>query len=236
MTSPPDAASRLSHLIAAEERALAMLAAIERANFIAPGRSESEVDADIAALAEREFGVERHWHKRLVRTGLNTLCVFADMPPERVIAGNDTIYLDLGPVFEAPNAELWEADIGQTYALGADPARHALVAALPQVFEEIRAHANAKAGITGADLYAFACARAEARGYIFGGKIAGHIVGEFPHTRWPGEKDLTRISPANPTRLSDPDHLGRARFWIVEVHLVAADRAFGGFYERLLRP
>jgi Xaa-Pro dipeptidase len=228
--------SRLHQLIAAEERALQMLGAIEAAGFVAAGRRESEVDADIAALAERAFGVARHWHKRLVRAGANTLCTFADNPDERTIDANDTVYLDLGPVFENPSSEHWEADIGETYALGPDPARHALVAALPIVFEEVRAHANANPNITGADLYAFACARAERRGYIFGGKIAGHTVGEFPHLTWPGPREHTRIYPDNPTRLSDPDHLGRTRYWILEVHLVAADRSFGGFYERLLRP
>jgi Xaa-Pro dipeptidase len=222
--------ARLEHLIAAETRALDMLAAIEAAGFVAPGRSESDVDADIAELAARDFGIERNWHKRLVRAGLNTLCVFSDSPPERTIGENDTIYLDLGPVFGE-----WEADIGQTYAVGADTARNALVAALPQVFEEVSAHARTP-NITGAELYAFACKGAEARGYIFGGKIAGHTVGEFPHLTWPGDNDHKRIAPANPTRLSDPDHLGRTRHWIIEIHLVAPDRSFGGFYERLLRP
>lgn len=222
--------ARAARLIAAEERALEMVAAIEAAGFVAAGRSESAVDHDIAQLAARDFGVQRHWHKRLVRTGLNTLCVFADVPPERVIDAEDTVYLDLGPVFED-----WEADIGQTYAVGHDPARHALVAALPLVFEEVSAHANATPDITGAALYDFACKAAEARGYIFGGKIAGHTLGEFPHLTWPGEKDHQRIAPANPTRLSDPDAFGRTRHWIIEVHLIAPDRSFGGFYERLLR-
>lgn len=222
--------ARTAHLIAAEERALALLAAIEAAGIVAPGRSESAVDADIAALAEQKFGVARHWHKRLVRAGLNTLCVFADQPPERVIGARDTVYLDLGPVFED-----WEADVGQTYALGEDEARRALVAALPIVFDEVCAHARAHPDITGAALYAFACAAAEARGYIFGGDIAGHTIGEFPHVTWPGEKDHQRIAPANPSRLSDPDAFGRPRHWIVEIHLLAPDRSFGGFYERLLR-
>jgi Xaa-Pro dipeptidase len=226
-----DDQARFDQLAAAEERALDMLRAIEASGAIAAGRRESEVDTDIAALAEREFGVSRHWHKRLVRTGLNTLCVFADNPDERTIEANDTVYLDLGPVFEA-----WEADIGQTYALGDDPARNALVAALPEVFEETRAHANASPDITGAALYELACKAAERRGYIFGGAIAGHTVGEFPHLTWPGEREHTRIYPANQTRLSDPDHLGRKRFWIIETHLIAPDRSFGGFYERLLRP
>jgi len=227
----PIDSARLTQLIAAEERALAMLAAIEAAGFVAPGRRESEVDDDIAALAEREFGVTRNWHRRLVRAGANTLCVFSDTPDERIIAPNDTVYLDLGPVFEE-----WEADIGQTYALGDDPARRALVAALPHVFEEVRTHANAHPDIACAELFDFACARAEARGYIFGGKIAGHTIGEFPHLTWPMAREQTRIYPENPARLSDPDHLGRKRYWIVEVHLVAPDRSFGGFYERLLRP
>ncbi len=222
--------ARLAHLHAAEERGLALLTAIERANIVAPGRSEGDVDADIAALAEREFGVARHWHKRLVRTGINTLCVFADQPPERVIGEDDTVYLDLGPVFGE-----WEADVGETYAVGADPARRALVAALPEVFAEVCAHANATPGITGADLYAFACAAAKKCGYIFGGQIAGHTIGEFPHLTWPGERAQQLIWPNNTAPLDAPDGFGRTRHWIVEVHLVAADRSFGGFYERLLR-
>lgn len=223
--------NRWADLIAAEDRALAMLDAIEAAGLIVPGRSEGEVNRAIAEIAERDFGVEKHWHKRLVRAGVNTLCVFSDNPPERVIEANDTVYLDLGPVFEA-----WEADVGRSYAVGEDPARHALVAALPEVFEEIRAQALADPDSTGAALYDFAVQRAEARGYIFGGNIAGHIVGEFPHARWPDAKDTQRIAAANDTRLSDPDGFGRPRFWIIEVHLLAADRSYGGFYERLLRP
>ncbi|MFT3727573.1 MAG: M24 family metallopeptidase [Terricaulis sp.] len=230
MTSA-DEPARLARLIAAEERALEMLAAIEAAGFVAPKRSEGDVDRDIATLAARDFGVERHWHKRLVRAGVNTLCVFSDTPDERVIADNDTVYLDLGPVFGE-----WEADIGQTYVVGKDAARAKLVSALPAVFKETSAHANVTPDITGAELYAFACNAAEARGYIFGGKIAGHTIGEFPHATWPGERDHQRINAANPTRLSDPDAFGRKRYWIIETHLIAPDRSFGGFYERLLRP
>lgn len=231
MTHGPDEPARLARLIAAETRALEMLAAIEAAGFVVPGRSESAVDHDIAELAERDFGVSRHWHRRLVRTGLNTLCVFSDQPPERTIGDDDTVYLDLGPVFGE-----WEADIGQTYAVGNDPARNALVAALPQVFIEVCAHARATPDISGAALYAFACNAAQARGYIFGGTIAGHTIGEFPHATWPGERNHQRINAANPTCLCDPDAFGRRRYWIVETHLVAPDRSFGGFYERLLRP
>ena len=76
---------------------------------------------------------------------------------------------------------------------------------------------------------------AEDAGWLFGGKIAGHIGGEFPHAYIPGEKDHHRINAANPGRLREPDAFGRVRHWILEIHLIAPDRTFGGFYEKLLR-
>lgn len=223
--------SRWAALTAAEDRALELLDSIERSELIAPGRSETEVNRAIADIAERDFGITRNWHKRLVRSGINTVCVFSDNPADRVIEADDIVYLDLGPVFEE-----WEADVGRSYVVGNDPVRHALVAALPEVFEQVRSHAASTPDITGAALYDFAVQAAEERGYVFGGKIAGHIIGEFPHARLPDGKDTQRIAPANSTRLSDPDGLGGERFWIIEVHLLAADRSYGGFYERLLRP
>jgi hypothetical protein len=50
-----------------------------------------------------------------------------------------------------------------------------------------------------------------------------------------GRAGLHRIGPANPLPLSNPAHLGRPRFWILEIHLLEPGRAWGGFYERLLR-
>ncbi|HEX3666504.1 MAG TPA: M24 family metallopeptidase [Rhizomicrobium sp.] len=221
--------TRRAALIAAEKRAEELLAEIEAAGFVAPGRRESEVEEDIRALAEARFGVERHWHRRIVRAGINTLTTAGDYPPERVIAAEDTVYVDLGPVF----AE-WEADIGRTYALGGDPAKNKLVADLPRVFARVQSHYYNSPQITGAELYAFALAAAADEGWAFGGTIAGHIVGEFSHMTLPGDRDLNRISPKNPTRMRSNDTLGRPKHWILEIHLVNHARTFGGFYERLL--
>jgi Xaa-Pro aminopeptidase len=221
---------RLSALIAAEEQAFALFDAIEAAGLVAPGRTERAVEQEIRALAETGFGVTRHWHKRVVRAGINTITTAGDNPPDRVIGEDDIVYLDLGPVFEE-----WEADVGRSYAIGQDPRKHALCADLPRVFDIVRDRFNASPDTTGADLYAFAHEAAEAAGWLFGGKIAGHIVGEFPHAHIPGEKDHHRINAANPGRLREPDAFGRVRHWILEIHLVAVDRSFGGFYERLLR-
>jgi Xaa-Pro aminopeptidase len=221
--------SRGTALIVAEKKAEELLEAIEDAGLVAAGRRESDVEDDIGTLARERFSIARHWHRRIVRAGPNTLTTAGDYPPVRIIAPDDTVYVDLGPVF----AE-WEADIGRTYALGNDPAKRNLVADLPRVFERVQRHYRSQPEITGAELYAFAQDAADDAGWSFGGVIAGHIVGEFAHATIPGDKDLNRICPANPTPLRSRDVLGREKHWILEIHLVDHARTFGGFYERLL--
>ena len=218
----------------AEARGNAMFDAIERAGLVRAGITEKELDDQIFMLAKRDFGVNIHWHKRVVRAGVNTISVYADDPPIRTIAPDDTVYLDLGPVFASANLQ-WEADLGRSYALGSDPDKKRLVADLPRIFAQVEAHYDATPDITGAQLYAYAQKAAADSGWTFGGTIAGHIVGEFPHAQLvPGDKDLHRIAPKNPKRMRDPDDNGRARNWILEIHLVDRAREFGGFYERLL--
>jgi Xaa-Pro aminopeptidase len=220
---------RRAQLVAAETKAETLFAAIEAGGLVAPGRSEQAVSEAIFELAERRFGVSQHWHKRIVRAGPNTVTTFFDNPEPRLIGADDTVYVDLGPVFEA-----WEADIGRTLALGDDPRKHRLVADLPRVFARVQAHHAATPDITGAALYAFAQHAADDAGWVFGGVIAGHLIGEFAHHTWPIERTETVIAAVNETPMRAPDHLGRDRHWILEIHLVDRDRTFGGFYERLL--
>jgi Xaa-Pro dipeptidase len=221
-------------LAAAEARGMALFDAIEALGLVAPGKTEKELDDEIFILAKRDFGVTTHWHRRVVRAGPNTLCVFADTPPVHTIAADDIVYLDLGPVFAADNAQ-WEADIGRSYALGDDVDKRRLVADLPRLFDSVKAHYEATPDITGAQLYAFAQQAAKEAGWEFGGAIAGHVVGEFPHAQLiPGDKQLHRIAPANTTRMRDADGNGNERHWILEIHLVDRARQFGGFYERLM--
>jgi Xaa-Pro aminopeptidase len=207
------------------------LKAIEAQRLVRPGRSETEIDRDIYTLAETEFGVKQHWHKRIVRAGPNTVRIFAENPPVRTIGDDDTVFLDLGPVFGE-----WEADVGRTYVMGNDTEKLRLCRDLPRIFDLLKQYFDDHPDVTGAELYAHAQRGAEDSDWLFGGAIAGHIVGEFPHARIPGNKDLYRISPANPGRLRDPDAAGNPRYWILEVHLVDHRRTFGGFYERLLLP
>ena len=221
--------TRRTELERAQSHALKLFDAIERDGLVRPGRTERDVEDDIGVLAEREFGVQKHWHRRIVRSGANGVTTAGDNPPIRTIAAEDIVYVDLGPVFEA-----WEADIGKSYALGSNPQKQKLVADLPRVFADVQALYRSNPDMTGANLYAFAQDAAAKAGWRFGGKIAGHLVSEFAHALIPGDKKLNRIGPENLNPMSDPDGKGRARHWILEIHLVAEDGSFGGFYERLL--
>jgi Xaa-Pro dipeptidase len=220
---------RRAELLAAEAKALALFQAIEANRLVVVGRTERDVEQDIYRLAQERFGVEKHWHKRIVRSGSNTLTTAGDNPSVRTIESDDTVYVDLGPVFEE-----WEADIGRTYLMGDDPIKSRLIDDLERIFRRGQAHCNARPNITGAALYAFAQGLAEDAGWRFGGAIAGQVVGEFPHARLPGDKELNRISPRNLLPMSDPDGLGQPRHWILEIHLVHRAGTFGGFYEQLL--
>jgi Xaa-Pro aminopeptidase len=219
---------RRAKLEEAEARGLAMFDAIERAGLIQPGKREDVLNDEINAFARDRFGVKAHWHKRIVRAGPNTVCMFQDDPPVRTIEPDDTVYLDLGPVLED-----WEADLGRTYALGSDPEKNRLVADLPRLFDVVAAHYHATPDITAEALYAFARKAADGAGWLFGGVIAGHTIhGKFPHAPVPPANRM--IAKGNAKRMRDPDEKGDERHWILEIHLVDKAKTFGGFYERLL--
>jgi Xaa-Pro dipeptidase len=224
-----DEPRRLAELLSAQDRAKTLFAAIAEGGLVRPGVTEGELSQEIFALAAERFGVEQHWHKRLVRAGVNALATFYDETVERTLEAGDLAFVDLGPVFEG-----WEADYGATFSLGDDPDKARLVADLDLVWAELRDFYLAHDGLTGAELYAEAHRAAERRGWIFAGQIAGHLVGEFPHSDFPGGREESVIWPRNDVRMRDKDADGRARYWILEVHLADPERRFAGFRESLL--
>jgi Xaa-Pro dipeptidase len=70
--------ARLSVLLRAEAQAEELFDMIEESGIIAPGHNERVVEEEIYALAEREFGVTKYWHKRIVRSRINTLTIASD--------------------------------------------------------------------------------------------------------------------------------------------------------------
>lgn len=219
---------RAAALRAAQDEAFALLDLIER-DLLRPGKSERELEKEIRDLAAERFGVSKHWHKRIVRAGANTLCPYDDNPPDLMIGDDDIVFLDLGPVFGE-----WEADVGRTYALGDDPVKRRLCADIVEAFEEGKQYFKDHPGLTGDAFFRFAQGMAAQRGWEFGGPIAGHIVGEFPHHHLPDDKISFYISPDNKAPLDAPDGLGQKRHWILEIHFVDRQRQIGGFHEALI--
>jgi Xaa-Pro aminopeptidase len=229
VTTAAEETTRVERLREAQFKAQELFAAIEETGVIRAGVSERAASEEIKGLAAELLGVERHWHKRVIRAGSNALFPYHANPPERVIEADDIVYADLGPIFGE-----WEADFGRTYVLGDDPDKHRLRDRLPVVFDAGRAHFEATPDITGEQLFAFMVAEGERGGWEWGGTIAGHLVGEFPHDVAEGDADFSRITPGNDRPMRGVDATGKVCHWILEVHLVDRQRQIGGFYEELL--
>jgi len=74
---------RAGRLLDAQARAAELFAAIEPRGIIAPGVREVEASDAIRDMAADLFGVDRHWHKRIVRAGPNTLQPYRRLPRMR---------------------------------------------------------------------------------------------------------------------------------------------------------
>jgi len=220
---------RAARLLDAQAKAAELFRAIDEAGLIAPGVRESAASDAIRDLAAEMFGVSRYWHKRIVRAGANTLEPYRENPPDRILGADDIAFCDFGPIFEE-----WEADFGRTFVLGDDPVKHQLQAALPVVFEAGREYFDSHPDVTGERLFTHVTSLAEQAGWEFGGSIAGHLVGKFPHEKIAGDEIGSYIAPGSGQPMRRLDRAGRRCHWILEIHLVDRGRQIGGFYEELL--
>ena len=216
-------------LLDAQAKAAQLFDAIDERAIIAPGVGEVQASNAIRDLAAEMFGVQRHWHKRIVRAGPNTLQPYRQNPPDRLIGEDDIVFCDFGPIFEE-----WEADFGRTFVLGDDPVKIALRDALPVVWRAGRDHFLAHPDVTGEQLFDTMRELSAEAGWEFGGPIAGHLVGQFPHETIAGDDIESYIAPGSDQPMRRADRTGRTCHWILEVHLVDRERQIGGFFEELL--
>ncbi len=216
-------------LFEAEAAADALLA--EAAKYAVPGISESALNEKVRLLALAR-GMSDFWHKRIVRSGPNTLCPYADNPPDRILEDDDIVFFDFGPVLQK-----WEADVGRTIVLGDDAQKHRIAKDAKECWHLGKAHFEARLDITGADLFAHIVELAAARGWSYGQEHCGHLIGTFPHEKIQGESRRNYIHPDNHEPMRAPDAEGRARDWILEVHFVDREAGIGAFFEQwLTRP
>jgi Xaa-Pro dipeptidase len=230
-TLPIDAfeEQRVTELCAAQNKAERLFREIEQRGLIRPGISESRLNEDIYALAKEMFGITTYWHKRIVRAGPNTLAPYAENPPDLNIGEDDILFIDLGPVFED-----WEADFGRTFVIGSDPIKLKLRDDIGAAFAEGKRYFLETPGITANQLFQYAVSLAHKFGWEFGGRIAGHLIGQFPHEKIAGDKVTLYIHPDSHLPMRSLNENGQKRHWILEIHFVDRKRQIGGFFEELL--
>jgi Xaa-Pro aminopeptidase len=224
-----DESARAAALLDAQGKAEQLFAAISVQQLLSAGKTESQISEEIYALARDMLGVKKHWHRRIVRSGPNTLFPYSERSPDREVKADDIAFLDLGPIFEE-----WEADFGRTYVLGDDPVKCKLRDDLEPCWKAGKQYFDERPDITGAELYEFVVGLAQSCGWEFAANMAGHLVGEFPHEGLKPGGEVFRIWPEHQKRMRGLDNQGRQLHWILEIHFVDREREIGGFYEQLL--
>ena len=219
----------LLQLISAEKKAAELFKTIETRKLIRAGITEKELNQAIYNLAFELFGIKKYWHKRIVRSGKNTLYPYDENPENLQLQKDDILFIDFGPIFDA-----WEADYGRTYVLGNDPIKHQLNRDIKKAWDNAKDYFFSKTKISGAEFYEYTCNLANEMGWEFGGPIAGHLIGHFPHEKLENENKTNYIHPENRIDMNAPDQNGNPRNWILEIHFVDRTKNIGGFFEQLL--
>ena len=220
----------IQELLAAEEKAIELFKEIETRKLIVAGKSERQLNNEVFELAEELYSIKKYWHKRIVRSGSNTLLPYRNNPPNHIIQKEDILFFDFGPVFEK-----WEADIGRTFVLGNDESRLKLQKDVEEAWREgLAFYLQHKAHLTGAEFYAYSQQLATKYGWEYGNIHCGHLIGKFPHERISGEQVTNYIHPDNHQKMSEKDKRGNERHWILEIHFINRKKQIGGFFEQIL--
>jgi Xaa-Pro dipeptidase len=222
-------AKRVTELRIAQSKAERLFREAEARGLIRAGIPETQLNREIYDLAKEMYGISTYWHKRIIRAGANTLLPYADNPPDHTIGEDDILFLDLGPVFEE-----YEADFGRTFVIGSDPMKLKMRDDVARAFADGKRYFKENPDITADRLYAYAVFLAGKYGWEFGGPIAGHLIGQFPHERIAEDKITLYVHPKSNLRMRSTDEKGQVRHWILEIHFVDRARQIGGFFEELL--
>jgi hypothetical protein len=207
-----------------------LFATVEKNKLIIPGKSEAQLNSEITQLAREKFGIEQHWHKKIVRSGINTLSIYNENPPDRALQADDILFLDFGVVVDG-----WESDFAQTYVLGNDARKIKLKHDVEKAWYETQEWFHKQNKLKASELFEFTRKKAREYGWTSAGEIAGHIVGKFPHEQPADPKSLELdVHPDNDNDMFLTDANGNKRHWILEIHFVDKENNIGGYFEQLL--
>lgn len=183
---------------------------------ITPGMTEGR-GGEVAQEILEAMGMERLWHRNVIRFGPGTLETFyGEFTPDYVLRADDIFYVDLGVVWDGH-----EGDAGDTFVVGNDPEMAACAQAARDLWHEVAGRWRDD-GLTGAALYAFAKSRAEAMGWRLNWEVKGHRVSDFPHAIYKAGA------------LGEFDAMPTTGLWILEIQIAHPTRPIGAFYEDLL--
>lgn len=186
------------------------------ASAIAPGMTEGDAYS-LAQEALERMGMERLWHRTIIRFGEGTLKTFkAQSQPHRRLRPNDIFFVDLGVVWDGH-----EGDAGDTFVVGDDPEMAACADAARDLWRKVAARWRLDQ-LGGEGLYRYAAESAEAAGWRLNGSVKGHRVSDFPHA-------IYRAGA-----LGDFESCPQAGLWILEIQIAHPTRPIGAFYEDLL--
>jgi len=208
------AAFSMSAMSRARERTIEAVNNIAAA--IKPGLTEQQAGETAQAMLET-MGMDRIWHKNLVRFGSETLKTFHEpSDPDRVLGEEDVFFVDLGIVWDGH-----EGDAGDTFVTGSDPEMHACAQAARDLWMLVATHWRDRRP-SGEALYAYATEQAQAMGWRLNLEIRGHRVSDFPHAIYrAGDLGDFALCPS-------------AGLWILEIQIAHPTRPFGAFFEDLL--
>ncbi|MEN8929370.1 MAG: M24 family metallopeptidase [Flavobacteriales bacterium] len=222
--------SKLNKLIEAENKAEVLFQEIENRKLVEAGKTEKELNTAVFDLAFELFGIRKYWHKRIVRSGKNTLLPYAENPEDLAVQKDDILFFDFGPVFDD-----WEADMGKTYVIGKNARKLKLKQDVELAWKEGKEYYDKnKNTLTGAAFYHYTKELAAKYGWEYGNHHCGHLIGNFPHETILGEEEVNYIHPNNHELMSNKDINNEERFWIYEIHFVDTESEIGGFFEQLV--
>lgn len=183
---------------------------------IQPGISESEA-TEAAHIVFKNHGIEKLWHRPLIRFNQNTLCTFKDRPTTNyTLQENDIAFVDIGIIKNGI-----EGDVGKTIVLGENKELMRLKEVSEILFHDATDYWR-KENPTGIALYEFIDAEAKKHNVLFNLSPAGHLIGAYPHTHaW------TKGANTFPEQLV-------AKNWILEIQIKSLTEPFGAFHEALL--
>jgi len=217
-------------LLHAQQITLELFEAVEKNNLITPGKSENQLSQEIVDLALTAFGITDHWHKKIVRSGINSLATYTENPPDRIIEKDDIVFLDFGPIVGG-----YEADLGRTYVLGNDQHKLKLKSDVELAWYGTQAWIHQHTILKASEIYRYVVEKAADYGWEFTGNIAGHILGKYPHEQPADPKSLELdIHPSNHDDIYLLDPQGNKRHWVLELQFIDREKMIGGYFEQLL--